>query len=150
MPYYYIWTIGCQMNRAESERLEALLQKQGYQPAAALKEADLIILNSCVVRQHAENRVVDKIANLKPLKKRASGIEAGADGMPGGFGFSSAEKEIPPRGLLLQTGRIPPLAGKKKMEWCCPAQPSVSSFVTIMQGCNNFCSYCIVPYRPRA
>ena len=114
MPYYYIWTIGCQMNRAESERLEALLQKQGYQPAAALKEADLIILNSCVVRQHAENRVVDKIANLKPLKKRASGVEAGVDRLPGRFGFSGVKKEISPRGLLLQTGRIPPLAGKRR------------------------------------
>ena len=68
MPHYYIWTIGCQMNRAESERLESLFQHLGYRPAQAAAEADLILLNGCVVRQHAEDRIVNKIISLKKLK----------------------------------------------------------------------------------
>ncbi len=51
MPQYHIWTIGCQMNKAESERLGGLFERQGYRQVAVADEADLILLNSCVVRQ---------------------------------------------------------------------------------------------------
>ena len=58
MSYYYIWTIGCQMNQADSEQLATGLEKLGYQSAPEIEKADLIVLNSCVVRQSAENRVL--------------------------------------------------------------------------------------------
>jgi tRNA-2-methylthio-N6-dimethylallyladenosine synthase len=66
---YYIWTIGCQMNKSESERLASYLDHRGYQTAQKIEEADLIILNGCVVRQSAENRIVNKIHTLKKLKR---------------------------------------------------------------------------------
>ena len=69
MPQYHIWTIGCQMNKAESERLGSYLEELGYQPTATADAADLIILNSCVVRQSAENRVLNKLNALKATKK---------------------------------------------------------------------------------
>src|SRR3989304_3969665 len=69
MPQYYIWTIGCQMNKAESEQLASLFQQLGYQPTTTAEEADFIVLNSCVVRQSAENRVIGKLSALKALKK---------------------------------------------------------------------------------
>ena len=62
MPLYHIWTIGCQMNKAESERLGSLFEQIGYQPTATVDNADLILLNSCVIRQSAENKVVSKSA----------------------------------------------------------------------------------------
>ncbi len=69
MPKYYIWTIGCQMNKAESERLGSYLEHLGYQSIATTDEADLIVLNSCVVRQSAENRVINKLNALTVLKR---------------------------------------------------------------------------------
>ena len=76
MSQYYIWTIGCQMNKAESERLGSYLEQKGYQATAIAGEADLIVLNSCVVRQRAENRVVNQVKSLRTLKKtRPAGPE---------------------------------------------------------------------------
>ena len=67
-PRYYIWTIGCQMNKAESERFASYLESLGYECATAPDEADLIFLNSCVVRQSAENRVVNKLRAIKKTR----------------------------------------------------------------------------------
>ena len=69
MPNYHIWTIGCQMNKAESERLAALFEGNGYQSVDDVADADLIVINTCVVRQNAEDRAVHKLENFKPLKK---------------------------------------------------------------------------------
>jgi len=69
MSHYHIWTIGCQMNKAESERLASRFEELGYKLTDKVDEADLIVLNSCVVRQSAENRVINKLNALRPLKK---------------------------------------------------------------------------------
>ena len=66
---YHIWTIGCQMNKAESERLASLFEESGYQHVSDVAQADLIVINTCVVRQNAEDRAVHKLQNFKPLKK---------------------------------------------------------------------------------
>jgi tRNA-2-methylthio-N6-dimethylallyladenosine synthase len=68
MRSYFIWTIGCQMNEADSGRVAAELDKRGYTPTADPKDADIIVLNSCVVRQSAEDRVVGRLSSLRPLK----------------------------------------------------------------------------------
>ena len=70
MPNYYIWTIGCQMNKAESERLGSYLEQRGYKATETVEEAGIIVLNSCVVRQSAENRVINKLNALESLKRR--------------------------------------------------------------------------------
>jgi len=67
MRQYHIWTIGCQMNKAESERLSSYLEQRGYQATETAEEADLIVLNSCVVRQSAENRIINKLNALESL-----------------------------------------------------------------------------------
>ena len=69
MPQYYIWTIGCQMNKAESERLGSFFEQRGYQATATTEKADIIVLNSCVVRRSAEDRVFNKLNALKSLKR---------------------------------------------------------------------------------
>src|SRR4030042_876425 len=70
MSKYHIWTIGCQMNKAESERIAARFEEVGYEVAKSIGEADLIVLNSCVVRGSAEDRVINKLHDLKHLKKQ--------------------------------------------------------------------------------
>ena len=69
---YYIWTVGCQMNKADSERLSSVLENLGFEETRAAKEADVIVLNSCVVRQSAEDKVVGMVTSLKPFKESGS------------------------------------------------------------------------------
>ena len=69
MNRFYIWTIGCQMNKADSKSLACSLQQLGYKRVQKAEDADIVILNSCVVRQSAEDKVLDKLSNLKALKR---------------------------------------------------------------------------------
>lgn len=153
MPHYYIWTIGCQMNKADSERIASYLEQMGYQPSPRAEEAEIIVLNSCVVRQSAEDRVINRLNSLKSLK---SGIilaltgcivDSRVDGLRHRFprvdlffapqAFFELVRFLEDRGLApsgLDSGLV-------------TLRPKTSAFVTIIQGCNNFCSYCIVPYR---
>lgn len=147
MPKYHIWTIGCQMNKAESARLASYFQGFGYQLAAKADEADLIVLNSCVVRQSAENRVLNKLASLKPLKKARPDLEIAVTGCLVDSDVAHLKKRFPHVDFFFGPGEPPPWLEGDKSWPVVPAHPEVSAFVTIMQGCNNFCAYCIVPYR---
>lgn len=66
MPNYHIWTIGCQMNKAESEWLASLFEETGYWSVSDVTQADIIVINTCVVRQNAEDRAINKLQNFKP------------------------------------------------------------------------------------
>ena len=70
MPKYHIITYGCQMNKADSERIAATLEKRGYQPTASAKEADLIVVNMCSVRQSAVDRVFGMPMKLRGIKAK--------------------------------------------------------------------------------
>ncbi len=148
MPQYYIWTIGCQMNKAESERLGSCLEQQGYQATATTEEADIIVLNSCVVRQHAESRVINKLNALKALKRTRPGLTLAVTGCLVNSEVEQLKKNLPYVDYFFKAGEYPPWLEKEgNLHAITPSHPSPSTFVPIMQGCNNFCSYCIVPYR---
>ncbi|MFQ5924971.1 MAG: tRNA (N6-isopentenyl adenosine(37)-C2)-methylthiotransferase MiaB [Dehalococcoidia bacterium] len=154
MPYYHIWTIGCQMNKADSERIGSYLEQIGYQPSPEAEEAEIIVLNSCVVRQSAENRVINKLNALKSLKGRRNPIfaltgcivDSRVDDLKRRFphvdlffgpqSFFELFRFLEDRGLA--PGGLDPSA---------TLRPKTSTFVPIINGCDNFCSYCIVPYR---
>ncbi len=145
MAKYHIWTIGCQMNKAESERLGSYFEQLGYRPAAA-DEADLIVLNSCVVRQSAENRVVNKLHALKPLKKSNPNLTLAVTGCLVNADTGKLKERFPQVDYFFKAGDQPPWL-ESPQEPVLPKQPNVAAYVPIIQGCNNFCSYCIVPYR---
>ncbi len=148
MPQYYIWTIGCQMNKAESERLGSYLEQRGYQATAAAEEADLIVLNSCVVRQHAESKVINKLDALKPLKRSRPQLTIAVTGCLVNSKIDQLRKSLPQVDYFFQPGECPPwLKTEGDLHTVTPLHPSPSTFVPIIQGCDNFCSYCIVPYR---
>jgi tRNA-2-methylthio-N6-dimethylallyladenosine synthase len=147
MPYYYIWTIGCQMNKAESERLASFLEQRGYQATAAAEKANIIVLNSCVVRQSAENRVVNKLHTLKQLKKLHPGLTLAVTGCLINSDTAALKRAFPHVDYFFKPGDFPPWLGKTTSDQTLPQSPPVSVYVPIIQGCNNFCSYCIVPYR---
>lgn len=156
MPSFHIWTIGCQMNKAESERIAGYLKQLGYQNTANPEAAELIVLNTCVVRQHAEDKVLGNLGYWKGIKKLNPRLSLLVTGCFVNSRIEDLEKRFPHVDLFFKPGAyldllswvqrqgtatamedIPPL----------PDQPAPATFVPIIQGCNNFCSYCIVPYR---
>ncbi len=146
MPQYHIWTIGCQMNKAESERLSDRFEELGYQAAKSVNEADLIVLNSCVVRQSAEERVVNKLHDLRHLKKERPDIMLALTGCLVDTDTARLKKRFPHIDQFFKAGDPPPWL-EKTGAMPLPQSPAPSVYVTISQGCDNFCSYCIVPYR---
>ncbi|MFC1900330.1 MiaB/RimO family radical SAM methylthiotransferase [Chloroflexota bacterium] len=144
---YHIWTIGCQMNKAESERLSSLFEAQGYHPVSIAIEADIIVLNSCVVRQSAENRVINKLHSLKSLKKSNPGVILALTGCYVKSDIDSLADKFPHIDYFFKPGELPPWLEKTTPEQLIPQRPSPTVYIPITQGCNNFCSYCIVPYR---
>jgi tRNA-2-methylthio-N6-dimethylallyladenosine synthase len=147
MPKYHIWTIGCQMNKAESERLGSYFEQLGYEFTNAAAEADLIVLNSCVVRQSAEDRVVNKLGNLKALKKSRPNMTLAVTGCLVNAEVTKLEKRFPQVDYFFKPGAYPQWLEKVEVEPTLPQHPTPSTYVPIIQGCNNFCSFCIVPYR---
>jgi len=147
MPQYYIWTIGCQMNKAESERLGSYLEQLGYQSTPTAEKADLVVLNSCVVRQSAENRVINKLNSLKSLKRLRPGVTLAVTGCLVNSEVDQLRKNFPYVDYFFEPGDCPQWLEKAELGQVLPRHPAPSTFVPIIQGCNNFCSYCIVPYR---
>jgi len=94
---YHIWTIGCQMNVADSQRVAAGLERLGYQPAGSAYDADVVILNTCVVRQQPEDKAVGRLNQLKRFKEQ----HLGTDGVYGGCqGRLAAASALPLGGPL--------------------------------------------------
>jgi tRNA-2-methylthio-N6-dimethylallyladenosine synthase len=147
MPKYHIWTIGCQMNKAESERLGSYFEQLGYEPIATADEADLIVLNSCVVRQSAEDRVVNKLHNLKSLKKSRPNLTLAVTGCLVNADVAQLGKRFPQVDYFFKPGDFPQWLKKAEPGQTLPRHPAPSTYVTIIQGCDNFCTFCIVPYR---
>jgi len=147
MTKYHIWTIGCQMNKAESERLGSYFEELGYEIADSAAEADLIVLNSCVVRQHAENRVVNKLHALKTLKKANPKLTLAVTGCLVNADTAGLKERFPQVDHFFRPGERPQWLEGEGWGQILPRNPAPCSYVPIIQGCDNFCAYCIVPYR---
>ena len=135
------------MNKAESERLASLFEETGYQAVSAIAQADIIIVNTCVVRQSAEDRAVNKLRNLKPLKKARPGLVLGVTGCWVDSNIDRLRVAFPFVDYFFKAGDCPPWVDKEHWTQALPQQPHPATYVPIIQGCNNFCAYCVVPYR---
>lgn len=164
---YFIETYGCQMNVRDSETIGGLLIACGYMLAATKDEADLLLFNTCCVRDHAEKRVFGNIGALKQRKDENPSLIIGVCGcmMQQELVAKKLMRRFPFVNLVFGTNvlhRLPEML-KSVLEGdrvtvtnendisVVEGLPSVrdhstSAFVNIMYGCNNFCSYCIVPY----
>ena len=150
---YHIWTIGCQMNKADSENIAACLERFGYRSTPKIDDADAVVLNSCVVRQSAENKVANKINALsrldadKILAVTGCIVESDLSGLESRFPrvdvFFGPQDVGALSAYLARRGVIVSAEAARNL----PAKAKISSLVNIMHGCNNFCAYCIVPYR---
>ncbi len=156
MKQYHIWTIGCQMNKADSEFIANYLERAGFTQTGTGEDADLVLLNSCVVREHAEVKVVNKLKSLKGLKRSRPDVTIALTGCMVDSRIDGLRDRFPWVDLFFRPqqwevfskwaeGRG--LPGLNEREDSVPQNPPVSAYVPIMHGCDSFCSYCVVPYR---
>ena len=156
MKQYHIWTIGCQMNTADSEVIANYLDRAGHRKTETAEEADLVLLNSCVVREHAEVKVVNRLKSLKGLKKSRPDITIALTGCMVDSRIEDLKDRFPWVDLFFRPqqwdvfsrwGENRGLPSLNQEEDSVPPNPRVSAYVPIMHGCDSFCSYCVVPYR---
>ena len=156
MSGYFIWTIGCQMNKAESERLAGCLDAAGYRKVKSPREADLVVLNTCVVRQSAEDKVRGMLGQLKGLKRERPDTRILVTGCFVDSDTEGLKKRFPYVDFFFKPGAYPDFINWAEEQGIKSRQvsavsfqlaPSPCAFIPIIQGCNNFCSFCIVPYR---
>jgi tRNA-2-methylthio-N6-dimethylallyladenosine synthase len=152
---FHIHTYGCQMNVRDSEAVESMLVAAGHEKAAGEEDAELVIVNSCTVRQKAEEKAVGKAGNLIAAKK-VTGLMGCAVKRLGEDVFKKLPKldfAVGPRAIglipkIVADGRFPRLElGEDMMSEALAAhvKGGFQAFVTVLVGCDNRCSYCIVP-----
>ena len=164
---YHIITYGCQMNLHDSEEMAAVLASIGYGPTAKEEEADIILLNTCSVREKAAQKVFSKLGRLKRLKRGKPDLVIGVCGCLGKQEGQNIFARAPYVDLVMGPGRIRnlgtmivdikqnghrPILDIQEKDGSFPVgkdfdrSTSTKAYITIMEGCNNFCSYCVVPY----
>lgn len=164
--YFFTYTFGCQMNENDSERLAGQLRSTGYQNTDNKEQADVILINTCCVRESAEKKIYSKIGELKRLKTLNPNLVIGIAGCMAQKDRDKLFKKAPHIDIVMGThnthqllellqeveqSRDKVLAVWDQAERLAPEVPTIrknqiSAWVPIMYGCNNFCTYCIVPY----
>ncbi|GIW10820.1 MAG: tRNA-2-methylthio-N(6)-dimethylallyladenosine synthase [Dehalococcoidia bacterium] len=159
MPSYYLWTVGCQMNVADSERLAAALDQLGYVASSRPDGCDLIILNTCSVRRAAEEKAINQLHLLKGLKRNRPEVTLALLGCMVPKDSSALQRQFPFVDLFCRPQQFEPLleVARRKVgsgEGCLepgrlppPNPKGPTAFVPISHGCNKVCSFCIIPYR---
>lgn len=163
MPRYHLTTFGCQMNKNDSERLAGLLAGLGFSPTENEEEADLIVTNTCSVRQSAEERIYGKQQDWVRLKARNPQLVVAVTGCMAGRDKDKAiRRKLPTVDLFFPTRdmvSLPRWLAGLRPEWAISGDvqddylklhprraPSAQAYVTIQTGCNKYCTYCVVPY----
>ena len=156
MDTYNIWTIGCQMNKADSERLGSALDQMSLFSVESPELADVIVVNSCVVRKSAEDKVTGMLAKLNGFKKNNPDQVIALMGCMVGPKQDKLQKQFPFVDVFMRPQEYDPLLqliGVKTgidPDGCVgdlTATPGVTAFIPIIHGCDKFCSFCIIPYR---
>ncbi len=164
---YYILTMGCQLNENDSEKISGMLEQMGYQKTDEMKEADLVLFNTCCVRENAEEKLFGKVGEVKKQKEEKGTIIAiGGCMMQEEHIVNKLKTSYPYVDIVFGTHtlhKLPhdlytALEEKRKIEDVIDIDgevieglpisrnDNIKASVTIMNGCNNFCTYCIVPY----
>src|SRR5215510_14816607 len=168
MKKLYLHTYGCQMNQYDSERIAQLMGRMDYESTDQSENADLLILNTCSVRDRAEQKVYSALGRWKELKEQRPGVIIGVAGCVAQQEGVNLLKRLPYVDLVFGTHNIHKLpqmveqvqaSRTRTVETVFYRDPSymedpqgrtnvqgAKAFVTIMQGCNKVCSFCIVPH----
>jgi tRNA-2-methylthio-N6-dimethylallyladenosine synthase len=145
------------MNKADSQRLGSALEQLGLREVETAGEADLVVLNSCVVRQQAEDKVVGNLTWMKPWRSEDPGRVIALMGCMVGSKTDELARRFPFVDVFMppqQYGPLLELVGERVgLDWegcvgsLAPAQPDVTCYVPIIHGCDLMCTFCIIPYR---
>lgn len=164
--FAYLLVYGCQMNQSDAERMMGQLRTIGYEQTDSMNDADLILINTCCVRETAEDRVYGKIGEIKHLKRQNPELIFGITGCMAQKEGDALIKRAPHIDFVLGTNKVHELThivkeiqqehghlvdvqlGETELPDDVPVARGgkLSAWVPIMYGCNNFCTYCIVPY----
>lgn len=154
---YHIWTVGCQMNKSDSERLATGLEELGLQENNDLESSDVIVLNTCVVRQSAEDTATGLLGKLKKIKNIKPETVIGVMGCMVGPNSKTLSRRFPHVDAWARPQEfekiLDPVAQvvDNDLSGCAPdlvpGKPKVATFIPIIHGCDKFCSFCIIPYR---
>ena len=163
----YLQTFGCQMNVHDSQKIASLMYEEGYETTDDLQKADCIVINTCSIRKKPEQKVYSALGRLQAVKKKNPDLVIGVGGCVAQQEGDRLLEKIPHLDFVFGTDNVhnvPAMvkaAREKRERRCeidfsndseslhyCPGPPAddVKAFVTIMQGCNNYCAYCVVPY----
>ena len=161
----YLETYGCQMNLADGEIVLGLLARRGMATAASAAEADVILVNTCAIREHAEERVIGRLTQLLPHKLRDPNVKIGVLGCMAQHHRAALLQRLPFLDLVLgpdEYRRLPEaldrqgfddptvevrLGREETYADVAPARrDAVRAWVTVMRGCDKFCTFCVVPY----
>ena len=163
----FVKTYGCQMNVYDSERMAAALAARGYAPTAEPGDADLILLNTCHIREKAAEKVYSELGRLKRLKARSPGLRIGVAGCVAQAEGAEILARAPVVDLVVGPQayhRLPDMlervdAGERPVETDFPAEDKFDhlpedarqrsapvAFLTVQEGCDKFCAFCVVPY----
>ena len=163
-PRVYLETYGCQMNIADSQTVTAVLRRAGYATADRPEDADVILLNTCAIREHAEERVLGRLGDLARIKNRRPEIRLGLLGCMAQHNRAGLIEKAPHLDLVAGPDsyrRLPELIGRAgfdpavdvrldRAETYADITPdhhgSIRAYVTAMRGCDKFCAFCVVPY----
>ncbi len=166
--YAYIYTIGCQMNVYDSEKLTAILKSYGFEKTDDMDMADIVVCNTCSIRHKAEEKAFSFLGRFSKIKKKKPNLITVMAGCVAQQEGKKAFARVPHLDLVLGTRAFSRFgqhidalkSGKEKIvdtqdseiiyetlpDTSCFDENQISKFVTIMQGCENFCTYCVVPY----
>lgn len=159
-------TMGCQMNEHDSERMAGILSEKGYSPVSVMEDADLVLINTCSVREKADQKAFSLLGRLREIKLTKPDLKIGFCGCTAQLWKEKVLKRAPyvdfvfgtqnierlgtfldqgdnpagPRVEIVENSKTPSPIGKRVRS------DSFKAWVTIMEGCDNFCSYCVVPY----
>ena len=166
--YAYIYTIGCQMNVYDSEKLASILTSYGFEKTNDMDKADIVVCNTCSIRHKAEEKAFSFLGRFAKIKKRKPHLITVMAGCVAQQEGKKAFDRIPHLDIVLGTQAFSRFgqsidavkSGKQRVvdtkdsqmiyeslpDTSCFDENKISRFVTIMQGCDNFCTYCVVPY----
>ena len=167
MENIYIETYGCQMNFADSEVIAAILEKAGYTVCRSAEEADFILINTCAIRDNAEQRVRHRVRELKAMQNRRHNLRVGVLGCMAerlqsrlmaeeeNVSFvcgPDAYRRLPEMLAQVRSGQKAAEVELSTTETYADIEPvrlagnGISAYISIMRGCQNYCAYCVVPY----
>ena len=164
---YFVRTFGCQMNEHDSERIAGLLEADGLEPAATAEDADVVVLNTCTIRENADNKLYGNLGHLKAIKDRRPGMQIAVGGCMAQSEQGRIQERAPYVDAVFGTHNVGAVGGllraaadgggpvmevldeanEGEFASALPAVRDVpyAAWVTIQVGCNNACAFCIVP-----